>query len=403
MKILMINHHRRSKAHLRAGAFSAELAKRGHDVTLLCVAEKENLRFQESFDNGVRWVQSPDLFLGSARSGWDPMSIVRRTGYLAGKDFDLIHAFETRPATIYPVLAHLRRSPKPLVLDWVDWWGRGGLIKENRPRWWQVMFGWMETYYEEAFRTRAHATTVIAKGLRDRAIGLGVPGETISVIYNGAPVEKYAFVGPSEYRQELGLPPDAFIVCDSGRDFFVGCELIMRAVRLASEQIPNIMMIMTGERAKALSQKADVAGLKGRYRHFGFLSDDMLRKALSCANVFVLPFDDRPANRGRWPGKIGKYLATGRPIITNPVGEMKELINQHDVGLLVASSAEGMAEGVIRLYRDENLRIELGNNARRYAETHLRWSVLTNRLLQSYDIAMKRFHGGVSSSFLNKT
>src|SRR5439155_27006393 len=92
---------------------------------------------------------------------------------------------ESRPATIHPVLGSLRRRPVPLVMDWIDWWAGGGLITEQRPWWYRKIFGGIETWYEEHFRTRADATTVISHGLRDRAVKVGVHAESIFWIPNG--------------------------------------------------------------------------------------------------------------------------------------------------------------------------------------------------------------------------
>ena len=70
------------------------------------------------------------------------------------------------------------------------------------------------------------------------------------------------------------------------------------------------------------------------FRHSGMLPFEQMGKALSYADIFVMPYSDRVANRGRWPGRIGTYLALGRPIVSNPVGEIKLLFENEAVGLL---------------------------------------------------------------------
>ena len=82
--------------------------------------------------------------------------------------------------------------------------------------------------------------------------------------------------------------------------------------------------------------------------------------------------------------------AAGRPVVTNPVGEMKHVIDAHGVGLLAGASAEGMADAILRLREDRVLREELGRRARAFAEEHLRWSLLTDRLEAVYQKACER-------------
>lgn len=397
MRILMLHHHRRHKAQFRAGPFARELAARGHEVTLACTADHARWKVHASVEAGVQWVEFPDLLVGQARSGWDPWTTWRRLRYFRGSRFELIHAFETRPATIYPLMSLLRRHPVPLVIDWVDWWGHGGLIREHRPRWYQFLFGGIETWYEENFRTRADSTTVIADGLAKRAVGLGVDPDSVFRIWNGAPVDSMPCVSPREHRERFGIPADAFVIGDSGKDVLIGVDQVMEAIAIAAKRIPQILLMMTGENQERLIRQADRLGIANAFRHLGFLPYKDLPAALSCSDVFVVPFPDRPANRGRWPGKIGKYLAAGRPVVTNPVGEMKYLIESHGVGLLADESPEGLAEALVALHADPERRRVLGEKARLFAENHLRWSLLTDKIEAAYAHAIERFHSRVGS------
>ena len=42
----------------------------------------------------------------------------------------------------------------PLITDWNDWFGRGGIITVLRPKWYRILFANVETYYEEAYRKK---------------------------------------------------------------------------------------------------------------------------------------------------------------------------------------------------------------------------------------------------------
>lgn len=175
MRILCITHHTRSRSFLRIGNLAQRIARRGHEVTILCISDSARTGIMEEVSNGVRYVAAPDLLPGRLRTGWCPWDAFNRSKWLrANHDYDLIHAFETRPVTIHPLRGLLRRKRIPLVIDWIDWWGRGGIITTNRPRWYQLLLGGLETFYEEHFRTMADATTVICTALGHRAEGLGV-------------------------------------------------------------------------------------------------------------------------------------------------------------------------------------------------------------------------------------
>ena len=391
MKILFINYQPLAKTvYYRPGCFSRELVRRGHDVTVVTTSDNSRRGITEYDENGVRYVLMPDALWGRLRTGWDVWNLAHRLFYLRHQSFDLIHAFETRPATIHPVQYLLRKKPTPLVIDWIDWWGRGGLVRENRPAWYPYVFGWVETFYEEHYRTLADGTTVISHALGERAESLGVDPKTIFWIPNGAPVDLFQVLPPKQHRRDYGLPEDAFIIADSALDVLLGMDIPMKALRKVVESHPDVFLLMTGNRQKELRKLAEKIGVGEHFIHLGSLPYTEVPKALSCADVFVMSYPDRIANRGRWPGRIGTFLAMGRPVISNPVGEVKMLLEQEAVGLLAAEDPEDMARKIVQLKDDSNLRLEMGARARALAEK-MTWSSMTDRLETCYEATVRRF------------
>ncbi|NKB15907.1 MAG: glycosyltransferase family 4 protein, partial [Sphingomonadales bacterium] len=53
-----------------------------------------------------------------------------------------------------------------------------------------------------------------------------------------------------------------------------------------------------------------------------------LPSVLPAADLFLLPYPNKIVNVGRWPNKIGDYMAVGRPTVANPVGELNELFQR---------------------------------------------------------------------------
>ena len=388
MRILILTHHRRFKAAWRCLNLAKQLAKRGHEVTMLCTANEEKFKLNSYDEEGVHIVEAPDLLVGSMRSGWDPSTVWRRISWLKEKEFDLVHTFETRPASIYPALSLLKRKRTPLVIDWIDWWGHGGLIKEHRPRWYQLAFGGIETWYEEHFRTRADASTVIARGLGTRAEGLGVDPESIFWIPNGCAPEIADGITGQNFRSKFGVPDDHFVIGFSALDVTIGVDKIFQAVALLKQQHSSVTMLMTGKKDAAIMDAAKAAGVLENVNHLGFVEVEDYPRALSCVDAFVVPFLDRIANQGRWPGRINDYLSLGIPIITNPVGEMKTLLAEHEIGLLSEESAEGFAGALKQLIENPEMRERMGKTARHLAENDLAWSTLIDRLEEAYQYAI---------------
>jgi glycosyltransferase involved in cell wall biosynthesis len=351
----------------------------------MCIADTRRFGVREYMKNGVCLVETPDLLPGKLRSGWDPWCALNRWLWLRKNfDFDLIHAFETRPATIHPLQLMLWKKKIPLV---IDWWGRGGLVVEHRPRWYQILFGGLETFYEEHFRTVADATTVICHALGERAVGLGVPESTIFRVPIGSSTDVFSVQNSKIHRPQFGIPDGAFVLVFSTLDAALDADLVFRSIAVLKQKHPETLLVMTGNQRDRLMKMADQAGIAEHFIHLGFVPDEDFPKTLACADVFLLPLRDKVANRGRWPCKIGDYLACGRPVISNPTGEMKILLSEERIGLLANETPEGFAQTIELLIENPSLRAELGAEARRVAETRLAWNGIIEGLERAYEQA----------------
>ena len=216
--------------------------------------------------------------------------------------------------------------------------------------------------------------------------------ESVRWIPNGCPVESLVSTAVGAHRREFSLPEDSFILADSALDVTIGMDLVFRAVKIVREQCPQVLFVMTGDKERELQNLAAKTGIHGNFRHFGRLPYDQYARIMSCADAFVMPYTDCVANRGRWPGRIGPYLALGRPIVSNASGEMKFLLETHRVGLAVPETPRGFADGILELRRSPGLADELGKNARKTAKD-LSWGKMTDRLEECYRLAVERFKG----------
>jgi glycosyltransferase involved in cell wall biosynthesis len=382
LSVLMICHKSRAGAFARSHAMARELVLRGHRVALLLVSPTQRFGFSEFDWDGVRAVNTPDLLWGRLRTGWDIWNTLSRILYLNRDEesYDLIHCFETRPATIYPALYYARRHGVPWLTDWNDWWGRGGLIEVNRPLWYRFLLGWLETYYEEAFRVRANGLTVISKALERRAIDLGVRPERICRIPGGTFPEWFQGRSKEECRKQVGFPLAVPLLGFSSISQHLDMEIVLAALAIVARAIPSVQLIVTGNARREVHELAKTHGVEGNVRFVGHLPYEDLPWYLGCADVFLLPFPDRPYNVGRWPNKLGDYMSLGRPTVSNPVGDIEDLFESHAIGCLAAWHAQDFADKIIFLLENPRISTELGRSARKVAVEEYDWRILAGKL-----------------------
>lgn len=362
------------------------LVQRGHRVSLIVIADRRKFGIVESQWDGVRLIETPDLLWGRLRSGWDLWDLLNRLLYLNRDQgpYDLVHCFETRPATIHPALFYCRRFMLPLVTDWNDWWGRGGLLEVNRPAWYRLLLGGLETYYEEAFRKRGKGATVISSALKQRATRLGVPADRICHIPGGALPDFFRNRPKEACRKRMGMPLSDFILGFSSMDSHLDLDIIMRAMSLVTERYPGVKLIITGKPSEATIRLTRSFGIERNIHLTGFLPYEEMPWVLGCADAFVLPFPETVYNVGRWPNKVCEYISLGRPTISNPVGDIKTLFENHEIGLLADRTPADFANKIICLLENPENANRLGENARHLAETEYDWKVLIVRLEDFY-------------------
>jgi glycosyltransferase involved in cell wall biosynthesis len=326
----------------------------------------------------VRLVEVPGLLPARWRYGYDPLEVWRRLRWVdrrAGQ-FDVVHAFDSRPAVIYPAL-RARAGGARLVMDWCDWFGRGGAVEERPNPLARAILRPVETYYEEAFRGRARATTVISRALHDRALGLGIAPESIVRLPNGADPDRLQPLAAAAARQRVGLPLDAPLVGYLGSLFAADAALLAGAFARVRQARPHAQLIVVG------NPKHPPPVPEGQVLT-GFVSDAEVNAYLAACDVLLLPLADTLANRGRWPSKLMDYFAAGRAVAGCAVGEVGEILRAAEAGLPALPNGAAFAGAILALLADPEACARYGQNARRAAESRYNWAVLAQNAEQLY-------------------
>jgi glycosyltransferase involved in cell wall biosynthesis len=142
--------------------------------------------------------------------------------------------------------------------------------------------------------------------------------------------------------------------------------------------------MVTGQAGDHVTQEAHQHGIDKNLFLTGFVPIEELSWFMGCADMFVLPFPETVYNVGRWPNKLGDYLSIGRPILSNPVGDVKTLFENSEIGFLTGFSKEEFAEKMIDVIENPDIASSYGKNARRLATDVLDWKINIKKLEDFY-------------------
>jgi len=362
----------------RAFPIGRALAASGHDVTLLAISPTRRLRVDEQRRDGVRVLETPDLFWGRGRSGWDPWDVVRRIISLHGnREWDVVHSWDCRPVAILPALwARSRAAPHGarLVTDWADWWGRGGTQGERDRGFARVAWP-VETFFEEHFRRSADATTAISSALRDRVVRLGVPKNRVRLLPQGC--DPPVTIDRGAARARLGMNVRDRFVLYVGRLNQKDATLLFELARRLLAAHRDARFVLVGRHGQVLP--GDLVG-HARFSAVGVVSEAILEDYLGACDVSVVPLADTLASRARWPSKVNRLLSAGRAVVITRVGDLADRLERQRAAMVTAPSVDDLFDGVSRVFDDERLRANIEDAARHLAAGELAWPRIVGEL-----------------------
>jgi len=381
MRVLMLTHNMAGIGgnFQRAWSIARGLAGRGVDVTLLASRRIPGPWPIESEVTGVRVIQMGDMFPIRVRhGGLSPMDVAGRLAFIRSRRYDLVHGMDHRPAVSIPALAARRRWGTPYIADWADLWGREGIAGERHGGAGRVL-GLLDDRWESGLHRAADAATVISSYLERRVLGLGVPADRVCRLAVGANADIILPRAKEEVRRKYGIPLDAKVLVHTGFAPY-DRDLLIETMRHVAVAKTAALLLLTGDDSDPVRAAIDRAGLAGRVRLFGNVAFEELGGVMACGDVMLLPLRNRPVNAARFPNRFGDYLAAGRPIATNPTGDVGEIVEREQVGIVAPDEPGAFADAILRLLDDRSACDAMGRRARGLAETRYSWKALVEPL-----------------------
>ena len=243
-----------------------------------------------------------------------------------------------------------------------------------------------ENFTERRSKKIADKLIVISRFLKKKAIELGVHESNITYIPGGADIDKIFPRPKEEVRKNLGLPLDKKIIIYSAGTHY-DSNLFLRAVYNIQKIMRDVVLVTTGKAFgdKLIGKVYDI----NRVVEYGFIPYDEYTALLPAADLFLFPFAKSELNEGRWPNKVGDYMAAGRPTVSNPTGDMVELFKTHKIGLLASEDPEDFAAKTHTLLSNDDLLTKIGNHARHVAEQYYDWKIMTKKLEKCFTEVIK--------------
>jgi glycosyltransferase involved in cell wall biosynthesis len=295
-------------------------------------------------------------------------------------DLDIVHAHSPIPYSDLPALMYAKRKKVPFLLTYqFDGQETGGSFMRNAG----------VSIYNKVFINRVldSAEVIIAttRSYAEESPFLKNYLDKIVVIPNGINIEDVTTdLTREESRIKLDLPLKTKIILFFGSLVtYKGPDILLKAFKVIKKEYPEVKLIFAG-RGHMLTELQDMArkfDLEDDVIFLGFVEEEKKAFYYKSADIFCLP----STNMAESFGIVNlEAMASGIPIVGSDLGGIPDIIKDGENGLLAKPrDHQSLANVLLILLKDDDLRLKMGNNGRKRVEEYS-WDKIANETENLY-------------------
>jgi len=217
----------------------------------------------------------------------------------------------------------------------------------------------------------------------------GIHDHKVLAISSGVDVDRF---NPDRVREtlrdKLGIPPDALVFGTAA--FFrrnKGHRFLLEAASTILGRFPAAKLLLAGDGPQKgnLLRIIDEKQLQSAVVMPGFVED--IPRLLNSMDIFVFPSIEEA-----YPNAILEAMAMNKPVVATRVGGIPDILEDGVTGYLVEpENSDAIADRVIKLLSDEQLRLKIGQKGRQVALENNQ-QIMIEKLERLYFSLMEKFH-----------
>lgn len=240
----------------------------------------------------------------------------------------------------------------------------------------RVMYS-VATFLDKLVCRRADRIIAVSDFIATELKKYGIENK-VDVIRNGVNTHKFSpKVSGNEIRRKYGLEGSRVLLFSGRLVPSKGIEFLLKALPIVIREHPNVKLMIAGgttysiknslysEYNAMLRKIVDSNDLNDFVISQGHVNFSRMPAYYAAADICVMPSVYEPL------GNVSlEVLASGRPLIASRTGGIPEVVENRKNGILVPpKNPRALADALLELLDDEDLRKKIGRNARKKAET----------------------------------
>ncbi len=240
---------------------------------------------------------------------------------------------------------------------------------------------------------RADVVIVVTQPLKGYLIGLGIPQKRVFVSPNGVDVTRF-FPNESSrlaVRDQYGLNGKLIVGFVGGIRPYHGVNILIDSARLIVKECPQVHFLIVGDGPPkdALEQQTRDWELTNAVTFTGSVPFREVPAYINAMDIAVAPYEKFPHLYGS-PIKLCEYMAVAKPVVTTRRPLTEGIIINNRNGLVVEPGDEQqLADAILKLALNRNLRERLGMEGRNIVEKDYTWEGNASKILDIYENLFK--------------
>ncbi len=242
---------------------------------------------------------------------------------------------------------------------------------------------------------QASLLTANSESLRDSIVALGAdPAKFDMIIYGTDPQAlKPAAKGVDSLCESLNIDPESVVLLCVGRMVHKkGFDILLHAMTATGMQKCPIVTVMVGDgdQQAEWQELATSLGIRDRIRWVGNVPKDEIGTYYNMADVLLMPSVSKPADGLNVC--VLDAMSCAKPVVGSVAAGNPLAIIDGETGFLVPEQdPQALADALVTLIDDADLRRRLGAAGRERIETELGWPHLARRYIDHFErLATKR-------------
>jgi glycosyltransferase involved in cell wall biosynthesis len=307
----------------------------GHEVLLFLPGHRDNVERFGAVHDGMQMRYS------EAGRGREQLGMIR---LLSAERLDVIHCMSAGSSVHFPAwIGKLRQRNRPcLIMDFDEW---QSLWLRYPKRAYQRAWEW--------FACKASDRVLFASRDLLHSLGHRVPEDRRFYLPYAVDLQRFSADSRGWESIRERYPGRRLAVYMGSLLPQFNVERVLEAVKEVCRREPDVLFLFigAGKLRDTLERTTRESGLTEWVRFLGYLDDREMTQHLCAADALLFPIEDTLLNRSRSPNKTFQYLAARRPIVTNPVGNVHDVLGEHALYFDFDSTSD-FAEKIIKAIQD---------------------------------------------------